>query len=127
MRMPKPTDRAMDQADALLMAWGAALKGEAGGSGYPTKSVLHPSWSPPAIGVQGGMQVAAGQALPLGKVHRGVLALPLKLQDTLVVVYVMRESVQARAVLLGCQDSTVRARVLEAKRRLIAGGFTSYR
>ena len=110
----------VDAMEQRLLAWAAWRKGDILGAGYPTKSVLHESWMPPAPGQLPSMRTApasSGSAL-----HRqlddDIRALSIRLQNTLVVVYLHRASVAEQLVLLECQASTVRARVGEAKRLL---------
>lgn len=111
-------------ADVLhqrLLAWAAWLTGGGSSAGYPTKNVLHSSWLPPAPGTTPTMVTApAGTTRRERELHRIISqALSVRLQNTLVVVYLMRASTTEQTVLLECQPSTVRARVGEAK-RLIA-------
>ena len=123
-------DAAMD-VDVLhqrLLAWAAWLTGGGSGAGYPTKSVLHSSWLPPAPGSTPTMKTTpAGSTAPQRELHAIISqALSVRLQNTLAVVYLMRASAEEQAALLECQPSTVRARVGEAKRLIalaLAKGF----
>lgn len=112
----------VDPVHHRLQAWAAWLTGGAAGLGYPTKSVLHHSWMPPAPGQAPTMRTAAGDggAALARSLHRDILSLSLRLQNTLVVVYLMRAKPAEQVRLLECQASTVRARLTEA-RRLLAG------
>ena len=81
-------------------------------------SVLHESWMPPAPGrlptmAAGGRSTARDRAL-----DAAIRALSIRLQNTLVVCYLMKLPSAERAMRLQCGESTVRARVLEAKRLL---------
>lgn len=110
----------VDVLQQRLQAWAAWLTGGGSGAGYPTKSVLHSSWLPPTPGMTPTMKASTGGAGQQERqMHRIVSGLSVRLQNTLVAVYVMRASAGEQAVLLDCQQSTVRARVAEAK-RLIA-------
>ena len=108
------------ETDALqqrLLSWAAWLTSGGSSVGYPTKSVLHESWLPPTAGATPTMVVApASSNAPHRELHAIIEALSLKLQNTLVVVYLMRAKPAEQVALLECQASTVRARVTEAKR-----------
>ena len=108
----------VDVLHQRLLAWAAWLTGGGSGVGYPTKSVLHSSWLPPAPGSVPAMRTsAAGSTTRERELHAVIRqALSVRLQNTLVVVYLMRASAGEQATLLECEASTVRARVREAKR-----------
>lgn len=108
----------VDVLHQRLLAWAAWLTGGGNGAGYPTKSVLHSSWLPPAPGATPTMRTApAGSTAQERELHAVIRqALSVRLQNTLVVVYLMRASASEQATLLECEASTVRARVREAKR-----------
>lgn len=120
MRMNEATGS--DRAQMLLERWAAWLQGSgAAAVGYPTKSVLHPSWLPPSGGMAPVMRTAPASTCRQERaVHEVVCGMSKTMQDTLVVVYVWRKTEAERAAALGCQPSTVRARVAEAKRRVAA-------
>lgn len=109
-----------DPIERRLQAWGAWLRGGASGDGYPTKSVLHVSWLPPAPGQLPTLRTSTRSDRQERETDRAVRALGLRLQNTLAVVYVMRAPVAEQAALLECQPSTVHARVAEAKRAMRA-------
>jgi DNA-directed RNA polymerase specialized sigma24 family protein len=111
----------IDVLHQRLLAWAAWLTGGGGGCGYPTKSVLHSSWLPPAPGSIPAMRTSSARSsAPERELHAIIRqTLSVRLQNTLAVVYLMRASASEQAVLLECQPSTVRARLGEAK-RLIA-------
>ena len=112
-----PDQMNVDVLQQRLQAWAAWLTGGGSGSGYPTKSVLHSSWLPPTPGTTPTMKANTGGAGQREReLHRIIGSLSVRLQNTLVVVYVMRASAAEQVVLLDCQASTVRARVAEAKR-----------
>lgn len=109
----------VDVLEARLLAWAAWLTSGGGGAGYPTRSVLHQSWLPPAPGEGGGGAPVRHGGVQEARLHRIITAaLSVRLQNTLVVVYLMRAKPAEQVQLLGCQASTVRARVGEAKRLL---------
>lgn len=113
-----PTIAAMEYR---LQAWAAWVKGGRTSAGYPVKSVLHESWMPPAAGQVPSMRAAiSADDGPARRVHAAIEVLSLRLQNTLVVVYVHRASVADQVALLDCQASTVRARVKDAKRLIAA-------
>ena len=107
----------VDVLHGRLQAWATWLTGGGSGAGFPTKSVLHSSWLPPTPGMTPTMATSAGDGGRRERALHQVIstALSVRLQNTLVVVYVMRASPAEQAVLLDCQEATVRARVREAK------------
>jgi len=110
----------VDVITARLQAWAAWLTGGGNAAGYPTKNVLHESWLPPTPGQTPTMTTSTGAADRQERaLHHQIKGFSLRLQNTLVVVYVMRARPAEQARLLECQQSTVRARLAEA-RRLIA-------
>lgn len=113
-------DRAtVDVMEQRLLAWVAWLKGGAASSGYPTKSVLHESWMPPSPGMMPTMGTAPASSDERHRaMHADILSLSVRLQNTLVVVYLDRAGVAEQVLRLECQASTVRSRVMEAKRLL---------
>lgn len=105
-----------DLMERRLLAWAAWLTGGRCGAGYPTKNVLHQSWLPPAAGQVPSMaSVQAQPTVQERQVHAAVQRMSVRLQNTLVSVYLMRASPTEQARMLDCQASTVRARVCEAK------------
>lgn len=108
----------VDVLQQRLQAWAAWLTGGGRGDGYPTKSVLHDSWLPPTPGMTPTMKSGAGgTGRQERELHQVIsTALSVRLQNTLVAVYVMRATPAEQQALLECQASTVRARVAEAKR-----------
>lgn len=111
----------VDVLQQRLLAWAAWLTGGKGAAGYPTKSVLHNSWLPPAPGSTPTMASAPASGGSRERQLHAIISqvLSVRLQNTLVVVYLMRAPAAEQVLLLDCQPSTVRARVGEAK-RLIA-------
>lgn len=118
--MPEATLQ-VDVLHQRLLAWAAWLTGGKTNAGYPTKNVLHSSWLPPAPGGTPTMVSVPASAGAQERALHAIIsqALSVRLQNTLVVVYLMRAKPSEQTVLLDCQPSTVRARVVEAK-RLIA-------
>ncbi len=117
-----PDQMNVDVLQQRLQAWAAWLTGGGSGDGYPTKSVLHSSWLPPTPGMTPTMKTSTGSAgRQEREMHAIISALSVRLQNTLVAVYVMRASAAEQVVLLECQASTVRARVGEAKRLIALG------
>ena len=106
----------IDVMQSRLLAWAAWLKGGSNAAGYPTKNVLHQSWMPPAPGQLPSMRTASGVSTAQERALHGIICtLNHRLQNTLVVVYVMRAGSDEQVRLLECQASTVRARIREAK------------
>lgn len=120
------TDAAATSHDVInsrLQAWAAWLTSSGSGAGFPTKSVLHESWLPPTPGQTPTMTTSTGGAGRQERaLHMLIKGFSMRLQNTLVVVYVMRAKPSEQARLLECQESTVRARLAEA-RQLIAMGL----
>ena len=107
----------VDVIQNRLQAWAAWLTGGGSGAGYPTKSVLHESWLPPTPGQTPSMRTDGGGSTRQERELHAIIAsaLSVRLQNTLVVVYVMRAKPDEQVMRLDCQQSTVRARVSEAK------------
>lgn len=107
----------VDALQSRLQAWAAWLTGGGNGAGYPTKSVLHESWLPPTPGQTPSMRTDSGGSTSQERELHAIIgsALSVRLQNTLVVVYVMRAKPDEQVMRLDCQPSTVRARVSEAK------------
>lgn len=87
------------------------------GSGYPTKSPLHPMWSPPSAGITPTMKVGAPSNAR--QTHRAVQALSERLQRTLMLHYVKHQSVAQVAEQLQCLPQTVDQRIWVAHRMLL--------
>lgn len=115
------TERAADRIETALQHWGEWLRNGASGIGYPATNVLHRSWSPPSSGIRPGMKASVGADAAVLFLHGAIGKLEQRLRNTLVVVYVQRVPVEHRAHRLGCAESTVRARVREAKELLRLG------
>jgi DNA-directed RNA polymerase specialized sigma24 family protein len=108
----------IDVMEQRLREWGAWMNRGASADGYATKSVLHPSWMPPTAGQLPNMTVSYGTDRPERQLHGHIHALSDRMQATLVAVYVKRLSGATLLNAVQCQESTVRARVIEAKRLL---------
>lgn len=122
-----------DAMERRLREWGSWLAaGCSTTGGYPTKSVLHPEWSPPSSGSRPAMKVATVRDNRERAVHAVVCAMSHRLQQTLIVQYVINVSLEERLTRLGCGKATLYARVTAAKRTIGAelrvekeGGFIS--
>lgn len=112
-------DSSLDVMERRLQEWAAWLVGGNSASGYPVTNVLHQSWMPPAPGQTPTMKTGGRSYRREMQLHAAVRGLSVRLQNTLVVVYIKRLAVEDQAVMLECQPSTVRARVVEAKRALL--------
>ena len=104
--------------EARLVGWAQWLQAGRRGEGYPSVSVLHRSWMPPAPGQVPSIKVATGVDHVHQVTHKAVKELSLRLSNTLVVHYLMRLPVAEQAARLHCQPSTVHARIDEAHRRI---------
>lgn len=104
-----------ERMDALLREW-AQWVDSGDGSGFSTMSVLHPDWTPPGGGLLPTLKVAKRTGVEA--THGAVGKLSLRLRNTLVVHYVLKLPVERQAERLGCEVSTVHARVADAHRQL---------
>lgn len=86
-------------------------------SGFPTMSVLHENWTPPAGMVSPTMRVS--DLSDVRATHAAIGSLSQRLANTVVVCYCFKHSPSEQAAKLDCAERTVRARVLQAH-RLIA-------
>ena len=107
-----------DKIERRLQHWAAWLGCGKTGEGFPVTNVLHPSWMPPAPGSRPTWRVSSVSDRIERETHRAVEMLPIRLRNTVVVVYVQKLSVTERMARLDCQASTVRARIAVAKDRL---------
>lgn len=108
----------VDTVEQRLASWAAWLRGGSKGIGYPVTNVLHESWLPPAPGQMPTMMAGGFSTRRERQLHRCVQALSVRLQNTLVVVFVLRATGVDQARMLQCEGSTVRARVAQAKKLL---------
>lgn len=109
-----------DQVHVRLVEWSAWVTvGDA--SGYARTNCLHESWAPGRGQLSTAVQRITTHARER-EIDAHVRKLSTRLQDTLAVHYCKRLPVTAQAEVLGCQPSTVHARVREA-RRAIAGFY----
>lgn len=107
--------------DQRLRAWAQWLT-TGDGSGYPTMSVLHPSWTPPSPGVTPSLKVSAPSTVHA--THRAVRQLSQRLANTVLVHYCMQLSLAEQAARLDCAEATVHQRIEQAH-RLLRGVFAS--
>lgn len=106
-----------ERIEQLLIEWAQWLK-VGDGSGYATMSPLHIDWSPPSPGQTPTMKTSrSGGAL---KTHRAIGQLSQRLQNTLVVHYVLRLPLAQQGERLSCGQSTVVERIGIAHRLLRA-------
>lgn len=114
-------DEDADPMEARLQAWAAWLRTARQGEGFPVTNVLHSSWTPPAQGSTPTLKAAMGPRCQAERsMHGRIGELGVRLRDTLIVVYVLRVPAAEQGARLGCQASTVRARVIDAKSLLSA-------
>jgi DNA-directed RNA polymerase specialized sigma24 family protein len=109
----------VDRGEALLMEWAAWLRGSGERAGYSSMSPLHVDWSPPSPGTTPTLRTVRGTASSGPAVHRAVLAMSVRAQQTLLLHYVLRRTDEAAAAELGCGASTVRARLVAARRAVV--------
>ena len=104
-----------------LQEWAAWFNaGGSNGVGWPMKSVLHPGWMPPA---PGSMQVAC--TVRQGdrrerRMHEAIGGLSDKLIVAVVVRYAKRLPFADGALLAGCGEQALKARVARAHDQLRA-------
>lgn len=111
-------DEVVDRIELQLQAWAHWLTSGGNGAGYPAMSVIHPNWMPPTKGKAPAPKWSASSDAEQRLMHTAIQTLSQRLQATLVVRYCKRLSVAEQAMLLECAESTVGARVAEAKRQL---------
>ena len=99
-----------------LLSWAQWLTTGGTAVGYPTTNVLHQNWMPPTPGGTPTLRSSPASSGAQRETHRCIGALTLRLSNTLVVHYIYRGSLAEQACRLGCQPSTVAARVAEARR-----------
>ncbi len=111
-----------DATDRRLHEWAAWLRGGTRGEGYPSVSVLHESWMPPPPGRMPNMRTSTGKGQDARhrETHLAVTLLSVRLANTVVVHYVLREPAARAAEILGCAQSTVWARLVETRRQVQA-------
>lgn len=98
-----------------LMSWAEAMA-VGDGSGYPVMSVIHPHWTPPSSGAMPTLKT--GSNWHVRETHRAIGKLPDRLIATLVVHYVLRQSMRNQALMLCCTVDTIHARVERAHQLL---------
>lgn len=106
-----------DRIERLLIEWAQWLT-VGDGSGYASMSPLHVDWSPPSPGQTPTLKV--GKATAAGRTHRAIGQLSQRLQNTLVVHYVLKLPLAEQGERLECRPSTVVERVAAAHRELRA-------
>jgi DNA-directed RNA polymerase specialized sigma24 family protein len=99
-----------------LQEWAQWLK-VGDGSGYATKSTLHPEWSPPTPGMTPTLKVSAPSTAR--QTHRAISLLSVRLANTLVLHYVTNLSVVDQAERLQCTPQTIEQRIWTAHRKLL--------
>jgi DNA-directed RNA polymerase specialized sigma24 family protein len=108
-----------DAMERRLREWGSWLANGTRTGGFPTKNVLHESWMPPAPGSRPTLAVGGRDDGSERELHGLIGQLSIRAANTLIVVYVLKLRAAEQAIRLECRESTIRARVLQAKRRLL--------
>lgn len=111
-----------ERVEEALRRWAAAVAGGGDGSGYPTMSVLHKDWSPPAPGQTPTLKVASSSH-DVMMTHQAIGQLPVRARNTVVVYYCQRLSLAEQGQQLGCQPDTVTKRIDSIHRQLAALGI----
>lgn len=110
----------LEYIERRLLRW-AEYVAVGDGSGYPSMSVLHKNWQPPAPGTSPTLKVAAPS--DARETHRAIKRLLSQRQaNTLVVHYVMKLPMAEQVQLLECAAATIYQRI-ETAHRLLARGF----
>lgn len=107
-----------DRMERELLAWGAFRAGGGCGDGYPAMSVIHPNWQPPAKGMPAKLPMPGRSTAAERALDARIGGLSVKMRDALFVRYVKRLALADQAQALGCEQSTVVARITAAKRSL---------
>lgn len=105
-----------EQVHVRLVEW-AVWRTVGDASGYARTNCLHESWAPGRGQLSMAVQRVNTHARER-EIDAHVRRLSARLQDTLAVYYCKRLPQSEQARLLGCQPSTVRARVGEARRQI---------
>lgn len=103
--------------DEALQRWAAVVVGGADGSGFPTMSVLHQDWSPPAPGQTPTMKVVRGTG-DARRTHHAISMLTQRQRNTVVIHYCRRLNLVEQGIVLGCEADTVTKRLGEIHRAL---------
>lgn len=102
--------------DERLQRWALAVT-VGDGSGYPVKSVLHPSWSPPSPGMTPTLKVGASSDVM--ETHRALCTLQsVNLFMAVVAHYIKRGTIEAQAQWAQCKPDTLLDRVARAHREI---------
>lgn len=108
-----------DMVERRLLEWAAWKTRGGSADGYPRKSVLHPSWSPPTPGSTPTMATSStGSEARERQVDSCVQELRPKLRDAVVVRYLMRASIEEQVKRAGCTADGVRKRIQIAKEEI---------
>lgn len=117
----RASDGDEDRMERALIAWGAWVASGGRCDGYARTNVLHPSWTP-ARSNSAGLGLQSNPRRAEKELDRKIGRLCDRLSGTLAVVYVRRLCPEGQAATLRCAESTVRARVREAKAALVEMG-----
>lgn len=102
-----------------LQRWALAVT-VGDGSGYPVKSVLHPSWSPPSPGMTPALKV--GTTSDATETHAAICCLQSEnLMRALIAHYIKRGTIEAQAQWAQCRPDTLLDRVARAHREIARG------
>mgnify|MGYP000887730041 CR=1 FL=1 len=107
-----------EEMHARLLEW-AQWRKCGDGSGYPTMSVLHPSWSPPSPGITPTLKVAGSSTAK--QTHRLMIGWSGRLRNTVALYYLTNLPIAEQADRLDCAERTVHSRIEIAHRMLRAG------
>lgn len=100
-----------------LQEWAQWVTSGQRGAGYPSKSVLHESWSPPDPGSTPTPKISNGNEARNWATHRAIGRLQRRFRNTVIVCYCIRPlTLQQQAERLKVAPSTVYARLAMARR-----------
>ena len=113
--MPTHEEATCDMVERRLLRWAAWRKGGRSADGYPTKNVLHPSWTPPSAGQTPTMTVTCNNDDAERHIDHCIRQLRPKLFDAVVSRYLLRETIEQQVERAGCTAEGVRKRIQTAK------------
>lgn len=100
-----------EQMHQRLLEW-AQWRKCGDGSGYPTMSVLHEDWSPPAPGLTPTMKVAGSSTAR--QTHRAMAGWSARMRNTVALYYLTNLPIAEQAERLECAERTVHERIEQA-------------
>ena len=104
------------EIDDRLLRW-AEWKQLGNTAGYPVKSILHPTWSPPSPGMLPTLRV--GATSDAQQTHQALEKIQsVNLINAICARYLRRGTLEERAELAGCKPDTFAKRIDRAHREI---------